>query len=368
MSQELTIFDIGIDDVITEEQKKKEENSIAARAKSTVVAPKKAEVKPVYVNNEWTIHFATESFQVADFVDEIPEEGITLDVLREGIERHFPQFSAARTKWDIDEENKRLFPDAFAGSKGAGIKEGRFTPSFFISAEEAFESNKVYRYILSGDGNILSVYQSICGTMITPTDKGKLNPKQVREALKDYGYSSLKECPITPASFEWILPKIPNKILRQIIGFFRSYIQEKNEYEVALKVYWDRNKEKFVLDCPKQVVTSVNIVLEHNPEFTGQNATRYIPIMEVHSHNVMRAFFSDTDNRDEQAFNTTFGVFGVFGRLNRCQYEMVFRAKMRNDMIAINPEQLFELEEDRSDYSFPTHWKSNVTTKEGFYL
>jgi len=32
--------------------------------------------------------------------------------------------------------------------------------------------------------------------------------------------------------------------------------------------------------------------------------------MEVHSHNVMRAFFSEIDDSDEQAFNTTFGVFG----------------------------------------------------------
>ncbi|HCG4535993.1 TPA: hypothetical protein NJY08_004843 [Salmonella enterica subsp. enterica serovar Typhi str. AG3] len=369
MSQELTIFDVGINDVISEEEKKKEEqqNSIATRAKSTVATPKKKEEKPpIYVNDDWRIHFATETFMVGDFVDEIPEEGITLEVLREGIERHFPQFSAARTKWDVDEENKRLFPDAFAGSKGAGIKEGRFSPSFFVSAEEAFESNKVYRYILSGDGKIMSVHQSVCGTMITPTKN--VNGRLVQYALKDLGYSSIKSCPITPASFEWILPKIPNKILRQIVGFFRSYIHENNEYEVALQIYWDRKREKYIVDCPKQVVTSVNISLEHNAEFRGQQASRYIPILDIHSHNVMRAFFSAVDDRDEQAFNTTFGVFGVFGRLNRSDFEMVFRAKMRSDVIDIKPEQLFELKVDVEDYSFPTHWKSNVTTKEGFYL
>ncbi|MBM7607266.1 hypothetical protein JOD29_000503 [Lysinibacillus composti] len=367
--EELSIFDIGIEDVITEEEKKKEEaqkNSIAARAKAAATPKEKKKVEPIYVQGDWTIHFATESFRVEDFVDEIPEQGVTLEEVREGIERHFPQFSAARTKWDVDKDNKRLFPDAFAGSKGAVSKEGRFTPSFFISAEEAFESNKIYRYILSGDGNVLSVHQSGYGTMIAPTIK--VSDKMVEKALDDLGFPSLEACPVTPASFEWILPKIPNKFLRQIVGFFRSFITEEHEYEVAVKIYFDMEKEKYVLDVPEQIVTPVYISMINTPEYTGQNASRYLPVMEVHSHNVMRAFFSDTDDADEQGNSTTFGVYGVLGRLNLKEYEMVFRAKMRDDEIRIQPEQLFELDVERDDYSYPKHWKTKVTTKEGFYL
>lgn len=359
-----TLFEIGVEDTTPPKEQKKTEhakNNIA----SHVPVKKKKEELPL-VNAEWTIHFATDQFYVSDFVNEIPEEGITLEVLREGIELHFAQFSAARTRWDFNKDEKQLFPDAFAGSKGAGLKEGRFTPSFFISAEEAFESNNFYRYILSGEGSVLSVNQSICGTMITPTKM--VNEEMIKKAMDSIGINQISECPVTPATFEWSLPKIENKILRQILGFFRSFIQEEAEYEVALKIYWDLKKEKYVVDCPKQEVTATNIELQHSEEFTGKNAARFIPVMEVHSHNVMRAFFSEIDDSDEQAFNTSFGVFGVFGRLNRKKYEMVFRAKMRDDVIAINPEQLFELEEERRDYSFPKHWKNNVTTKGGFYL
>ncbi|MFY0520579.1 hypothetical protein ACOMCU_22520 [Lysinibacillus sp. UGB7] len=364
MSQELTLFDLGVEDTTQSEEQKKKESSKKNAVKNAPTPKKKEE--PLLVNAEWTIHFATDHFSVSEFVDEIPEEGVTLEVLREGIERHFPQFSAARTKWDANKDEKQLYPDAFAGSKGAGSKEGRFTPSFFISAEGAFESNKYYRYILSGDGNVLSVHQSVCGTMITPT---KMVSREIKnKALEGLGFTKISDCPVTPSSFEWALPKIENKILRQILGFFRSFIQDDAEYEVALKIYWDLKKKKYVVDCPKQEVTAINIELQHNEEFTGKNATRYIPVMEVHSHNVMRAFFSELDNSDEQAFNTTFGVFGVFGRMNRQKYEMVFRAKMRDDVIDIKPEQLFELEEDRRDYSYPKHWKTNVSTKEGFYL
>lgn len=366
MTEEMTLWDMGVEDTtISEEEKKKEAQAQAkANAKTYTPTPKQKE-EPILVNAEWTIHFASEVFTVSDFVTEIPEEGISLEELRENIERHFPNFSAARTKWDIDKDKKLLFPDAFAGSKGSvATKEGRFTPSFFVTAEQAFESNKVYRYILSGDGNVLAVHQSAIGTLITPTTN--VDSDMLSAALSELGYSKLSECPITPASFEWALPKMPNKILRQIVGFFRSYVKEDSEYEVALKVFWDTQKKKFVVDCPKQVVTAVRIELEYNNEFTGQNAMRYIPVLEVHSHNVMRAFFSAIDDSDEQAFNTSFGVFGVFGRLNRQNYETVFRAKMRNTTFNLPLEQLFEVEVDIKDYSFPKHWKSNVTTKGGF--
>jgi Zn-dependent metalloprotease len=121
MAQELTIFDVGVKGV----EVKKEEKS-PAKNKSTKgagtkekVAAKKVEKKPeVKVNEEWTIHFATERFQVTDFVEEISEEGITLEELRAEMEKTFNQFTASRTKWDIDEENKRLYPDSYSGSKG----------------------------------------------------------------------------------------------------------------------------------------------------------------------------------------------------------------------------------------------------------
>lgn len=121
--KELTLFDVGLPEV--EEKKGKEKKTTpktSAKPSGTakVSAPKPEPKKEVKVTGEWSIHFATETYTVADFVEEIPEEGVTLEEVRVGMERHFAQFSAARTKWDIDEENNRLFPDAFAGSKVGG--------------------------------------------------------------------------------------------------------------------------------------------------------------------------------------------------------------------------------------------------------
>lgn len=120
MAKEMSIFDLGVNEseVEVKEEKKTSPSTAKTASKHKAAAKPKEEVK---VNAEWTVHFATESFQVTDFVDEedIPEDGITLEVLRAEMEKVYFQFTASRTKWDVDKDNKRLFPDAAGASKGA---------------------------------------------------------------------------------------------------------------------------------------------------------------------------------------------------------------------------------------------------------
>lgn len=112
MTGELTIFDMGVPEVKVVKEEK-------VTTKKNVSKPAPMPKEELKVTDEWTIHFATESFNMTDFVDEIPEEGITLETLRIEMEKVFFQFTASRTKWDIDKENKRLFPDATGAAKGA---------------------------------------------------------------------------------------------------------------------------------------------------------------------------------------------------------------------------------------------------------
>ncbi|MGG3805784.1 hypothetical protein [Metabacillus fastidiosus] len=89
MTKELSIFDMGVEDDLKKEEKevtntKKASNSSTNKPKTQ---PKpKEETK---VTGEWTIHFATETFEVRDFVEEedIPAEGISLETLRAEMEK-----------------------------------------------------------------------------------------------------------------------------------------------------------------------------------------------------------------------------------------------------------------------------------------
>ncbi|MED3576125.1 hypothetical protein [Cytobacillus praedii] len=117
MSESYSIFDYGVPDIEKKESK-------APSTKLTKTISPKPTPKPkeeIKVTGEWTIHFATETFNVSDFVEEIPEEGITLEDLRVEIEKVYFQFTATRTQWDPDVDNKRLYLDAMGASKG-GIR------------------------------------------------------------------------------------------------------------------------------------------------------------------------------------------------------------------------------------------------------
>lgn len=349
----VSIFDVGVKDT----EPKKEEKKTASKSVNPAAKPKekKEEIK---INNEWTVHFATEHFIVTDFIEEIPEEGITLEELRKGIERVFPKFSAARTKFDVDKENKRIFPDAFAGSKGAGV----FTPSFFLSKETAIKSNSYIKYLLGEENSVFRVITSTIGTFITKIDDETIS-NDVRSNMPYYNESKLEKI---NESFTLNLPKIPYDYLLKIISFFKFFINQGDNYEVACKIFWDKENGVYIIDVPQQTVTKVSVHLEYSGEYTGRNSLRYIPVLEIHSHNVMRAYFSKTDDLDEQEY----GLYGVIGRLNRKEIQSSFRVKCGDSHLHVGIDQIFELENAHMNIpvDFPNEWLEKVTTKKGLYL
>ena len=93
---EISIFELGVED--TQPVPKKPE--VFPKVTQKTPSPKPVEV--VMVQGDWTIHFGTDTFKVADFIEEdIPEGGISLEEVRSGMEKVFFQFTQSRTKWDV---------------------------------------------------------------------------------------------------------------------------------------------------------------------------------------------------------------------------------------------------------------------------
>ncbi|USK62234.1 hypothetical protein [Peribacillus asahii] len=124
MSGEMSIFDFNVQDVVKEEVevKKDETKKPKVLQGQTSAGVKKFELpKPedIKVQGDWTIHIGVDTFSVTDFIEfEITEEGVSLEEIRSEMEKVFFQFSKSRTKWDMDKDNKRLFPDAYGAAKG----------------------------------------------------------------------------------------------------------------------------------------------------------------------------------------------------------------------------------------------------------
>ncbi|WP_218624923.1 MULTISPECIES: hypothetical protein [unclassified Sporosarcina] len=340
--QELTLFDLGMETTedkkeVAKKEKKETKSKTSTSGKTS--SPKKtpAEPKPeIKVTSEWTIHFATEQFLVTDFVEDFPEEGVTLEELRVELEKSFAQFSAARTKWDVDEESKRLFPDAFAGSKGG---HSLLRGPFLTSIEEAESHPGNISYVPGQDGHLYEVRKSPFGRMIAKT-------------------SYVPQLEQVESGFTFDLPKIPRTILANILSFFKAYTRKGN-YEVMIRVYWDQQEELYVVECPMQTVTGTHIDCRYGDEFMGRNSLRYMVVLEIHSHNVMRAFFSSTDDHDEQRY----GLYAVVGRLNRPIPEILLRAKSNEHSVIVPASDVFELDINGVQEGYPLDWDEKVTLK-----
>lgn len=124
---QLTLFGDNLFKItkVEEDEKQKEKGNV--KKSSTSAKGDKGDKKPaapakqkqdIKIFTDWTIHYYGNSFSVTEFVQEIPENGITTETLREAMAQEFFEMTKDRTHFDYDAENKRLFPKVTGGAKG----------------------------------------------------------------------------------------------------------------------------------------------------------------------------------------------------------------------------------------------------------
>ena len=125
----------------------------------------------------------------------------------------------------------------------------------FPTLEAARASNKVICLIPSRDGQTYEMRRSELGEFIAPKHK-------------------ITEFSEVRAGFRPALPRIPQELLRSIIGFFRSQMESGAEFEALVRIYWDREEQKFIPFVPKQRVTKDRVTVRLADE-TLPDDTRY---------------------------------------------------------------------------------------------
>ena len=104
------------------------------------------------------------------------------------------------------------------------------------------------------------------------------------------------------------------------------WFQEDPDTERFFAVCWDGRSYRPVV--PPQLGTATRLA--------------YVPpagvVAEFHSHGTSRAFFSATDNRDEQGFR----IYGVVGRLDDSQPELSLRVGVYGHFARVDWPQVFD--------------------------
>ena len=126
----------------------------------------------------------------------------------------------------------------------------------FPTLEAARASNKVICLIPARDGQTYEMRRSELGEFIAPKHK-------------------ITEFSEVRAGFRPAFPRIPQELLRSIIGFFRSQMESGAEFEALVRIYWDRKEQKFIPFVPKQRVTKDSITVRLSDEDIPDD-TRYL--------------------------------------------------------------------------------------------
>ena len=316
-------------------------------------AVKQAEQKQTITTAE-TLFSKLPVFHYAAATEEIKDTAITFEQLRIEKSTDFPELEdSKRVSWSMEYcgvtkqvtspsktvigklkaeiENSKEFLEALkkakdknpvckvkpkitAQSKGIASYKGLFT-----TMEEADASEKHIRILPARDGN---VYEIRC------TEAGKFIARA----------QNVQELSEVSAGFIPALPPIPYPLFLQVIAFFLHYMQAENENEVMAYFYWDKEKKEYCVQVPMQTVSKAHISVVILPEETIDEE-RYVHVVDMHSHNSMPAFFSQTDDRDELATR----VYIVVGRLEEHSAQLSARISVGGRFVPIDIRQIIDI-------------------------
>lgn len=154
--------------------------------------------------------------------------------------------------------------------------------------------------------------------------------------------------PKMEAGVDLIIPKIPFKYIIQALSYYKD-INTKDRTEASLLYFWNHLDKplpnlpglsaegRLVTYCPIQVNSGAlsDFTKDTNVAWMRQNLAL---LLESHSHNTMSAFFSGTDDANENM--TQF--YAVWGKVTSDEPDFAFRYVVGDSKIECDPSMLFE--------------------------
>ncbi len=120
----------------------------------------------------------------------------------------------------------------------------------------------------------------------------------------------LTECRVRGLSETEVKVHLPHgKILRGLMHTGLEWFRKTPDQERYFAIHWDG--EKYQTKVPRQTGSAVALKYQY---LEGM-------LLEFHSHGRIPAFFSDTDDQDEQRFR----IYGVMGRIDQPRPEVAIR-------------------------------------------
>lgn len=220
-------------------------------------------------------------------------------------------------------------PTKIVATKGKVIKFPEYK-GFHLSLEAAQESNKAISILPSKDGRLYQMRRTPIGDFIAHL-------------------SEVKELEEISAGFKMCLPKIPMELLMFILNFFEK-MSNKCQYEALVHILYDTVHKKYTMRLPEQKVSHARVEAFMEEPYSDD----LIHVMDFHSHNVMPAKFSKTDNEDEKETR----LYAVAGEFGKGFPDIKVRAGCAGEFIDVPIEEVFDI--NFSVFPYPPMWDEKV--------
>ena len=130
-----------------------------------------------------------------------------------------------------------------------------------------------------------------------------------------------------------MIPKIPTRLIGNIVGFFKK-VYEIHKSEAVALIFYNKDKKRYRILVPDQEVSFSSIDYD-----SKQTIKDYVLVSSIHSHASMSAFHSGTDISDEEKFD---GIHFTIGKINSELFEICASIVVNGMRIVIPPEDYIE--------------------------
>lgn len=153
--------------------------------------------------------------------------------------------------------------------------------------------------------------------------------------------------------FTYTAPKIPKKIVGEVLDFFRK-VFEKDKTEAEVLLLFHSELKEFKVLVPWQICTGVSVDSLYDPTDVPEG---WIVIGSIHSHCDFSAFHSGTDTADASVFN---GLHVTIGHVNRADPSWDVMVMINEEQFDFADEEAVLELDDLDDYTAPEEWFSFI--------
>lgn len=259
------------------------------------------------------------------------------------------------TTTPANEEAKKASLAALKAQMNAQLIGHHFGPQ-----EDPEAYNKPTNIVTASNGVFRVVKTPVAMFKTQLAENTKIGKTQNKHSIP--GVSAMEE------GVELTVPKIPFKYWLQVFNFYKD-VDTKDKTEASVLFFWNTNDEqiptqytdntavkgltedgKLIVYCPRQKNSGGLSEFGHDGmvNWLRQNTT---PLIETHSHHTMGAYFSGTDDANENMNQ----FYAVYGKIQSQEPQFAFRFCSGEHKVECDPSVLFD---------FPKIRKTVSTTEE----